>query len=131
MEQPSHIRHYNKALKEYAGDMRKSGTKAEAWLWKLVLKNKQVNGYTFNRQRPVLHYIADFMCKELKLIIEVDGGYHNDSEAQINDFVKTQELTTKGYTVIRFTNDDILKDIDSVRTRIEEVVETIEFQSKG
>ena len=56
-------------------------TKAEACLWKYVLKARQLKGFQFRRQRPVLNYIADFMCKELMLIIEVDGITHHDEEA--------------------------------------------------
>lgn len=70
---------YNKKLQPYASKNRKQMTKAEACLWKYVLKAK-MTGYTFNRQRPVLNYIADFMCKEKKLIIEVDGITHTFEE---------------------------------------------------
>ena len=55
-------------------------TKAEACLWRYVLRARKMKGYSFRRQRPVLHYIADFMCKELKLIIEVDGITHQFEE---------------------------------------------------
>lgn len=58
---------YNKSLQPFASENRKQMTKAEACLWKYALRAKQM-GYTFNRQRPVLNYVADFMCKELKLI---------------------------------------------------------------
>jgi very-short-patch-repair endonuclease len=56
---------YNKNLQPFANKLRKNITKAEACLWKYVLKAKQLKGYQFRRQRPVLNYIADFMCKEL------------------------------------------------------------------
>jgi very-short-patch-repair endonuclease len=62
---------YNKNLQPFANENRKQMAKSEACLWKFILKSKQM-GYTFNRQRPVLNYIADFMCKPLRLIIEVD-----------------------------------------------------------
>ena len=65
--------HYNKNLQSFANINRKNMTKAEACLWKFVLGGRQMMGYQFRRQRPVLNYIADFMCKELNLIIEVDG----------------------------------------------------------
>lgn len=127
---PDHIKHYRKAYRENATNMRAKGTKAEVWLWKFVLRNKQMRGYTFNRQRPVMHYIADFMCKELKLIIEVDGPIHNIEEIQTQDFIKTNELVTKGYTVLRFTNDDVLNNLEMVKTAIERVVEKLESVSK-
>lgn len=65
--------------------MRKNMTKAEACLWKYALRAGQMNGYTFYRQRPVLNYIADFLCKELNLIIEVDGITHLDKETLEKD----------------------------------------------
>ena len=72
--------YYNKALQPQANELRKNMTKAEACLWKFVLKAKKLRGYQFRRQRPVLNYIADFMCKELMLIIEVDGYTHTLEE---------------------------------------------------
>ncbi len=67
---------YNKSLKDYARNLRNEMTKSEACLWKYALKSKQMNGYTFNRQRPIGNYIVDFLCKELKLVIELDGSSH-------------------------------------------------------
>ncbi|UPT66607.1 MAG: endonuclease domain-containing protein [Sphingobacteriales bacterium JAD_PAG50586_3] len=123
---PDHISDYRKAHRENATNMRSKGTKAEVWLWKFVLRNKQMKGYTFNRQRPIMHYIADFMCKELKLIIEVDGSIHDTEEVQAKDFVKTNELVTKGYTVLRFTNEDVYNNLEIVKNDIERVVERLE-----
>ena len=70
---------YNERLRKNSHSLRYSMTKAEACLWKYALRAK-ITGYTFNRQRPVLNYVADFMCKELKLIIEVDGYSHSFDE---------------------------------------------------
>jgi len=64
---------YNKKLQPFANKLRKEMTKTEACLWKYALRASQMKGYQFRRQRPVLRYIADFLCKELKLVIEVDG----------------------------------------------------------
>ena len=77
--------YYNKRLKSFANTNRKEMTKAEACLWKYVLGNRQMLGYQFRRQRPILEYIADFMCKELMLIIEVDGLTHQWEEVAEND----------------------------------------------
>ncbi|SMO79124.1 endonuclease domain-containing protein [Gracilimonas mengyeensis] len=77
MQKDPSYHYYNKKLKPVAKSLRQRMTKAEACLWKYALKNRQHRGYTFNRQRPVLDYVADFMCKELKLIIEVDGSSHD------------------------------------------------------
>ena len=82
---------YNKHLKTFAHKNRYEMTKAEACLWKFVLSGKKL-GYTFNRQRPILNYIVDFMCKELKLIIEVDGYSHLLEDVIENDIVRQQKL---------------------------------------
>ena len=82
---------YNKNLRKFASENRKQMAKAEACLWKYALKAKQL-GYTFNRQRPVLNYIADFMCKEFKLIIEVDGYTHLLEEVAKNDIIRQYKL---------------------------------------
>ncbi len=109
--------YYNKILRPYASENRKQMTKAEACLWKYALRAKQM-GYTFNSQRPVLNYIADFMCKELKLIIEVDGGIHSMEEVAKNDIIRQQHLELVGFKVIRFKNEEVLKEINKVREHI-------------
>jgi very-short-patch-repair endonuclease len=101
-------------------------TKAEACLWKYVLKARQVQGYAFTRQRPVLNYIADFMCKELKLIIEVDGSIHQLNDVKENDRIRQAELERSGFMVIRFNNDEVLKEIELVRERINKTVAAIQ-----
>ncbi len=101
-------------------------TKAEACLWKFVLKAKQMKGYQFRRQRPVLNYIADFMCKELKLVIEVDGLTHHCEETVVKDKMKEKELMKAGFRVLRFADDELLNQIEDVVRNIEMVVEEIE-----
>lgn len=105
---------YNKNLQPFANKNRKQMTKAEACLWKYALRAKQM-GYTFNRQRPVLNYIADFMSKELKLIIEVDGYSHLLEDVIENDIIRQQRLENAGFKVIRFKGEEVLKDIKRVR----------------
>ena len=109
---------YNKSLKPFASENRKQMTKAEACLWKYALRAKQM-GYTFNRQRPVLNYIADFMCKELKLIIEVDGYTHLLEDVIENDIFRQQKLENAGFIVIRFKDEEVLKEINRVRELIQ------------
>jgi len=92
-------------------------TKAEACLWKYVLKGKQTD-FAFNRQRPVLNYIADFMCKELKLIIEVDGYSHLLEDIIINDQIRQTTLEAAGFKLIRFKDEEILKEIGLVKNKI-------------
>ena len=109
---------YNARLQPKASKLRNRMTKAEACLWKYVLRAGQMKGYTFNRQRPVLRYIADFMCKPLSLIIEIDGSSHDSLKAQKHDAYRQMELESCGFVVVRFTNDQVLHAIDSVRREI-------------
>lgn len=111
---PQNNYHYNPALKPYARDLRKRMTKAEACLWKYQLRAGQMKGYQFLRQRPVLNYIADFMCKELMLIIELDGITHETEAAQLKDRQKDRELEAVGFTVLRFSNWEVLHRMGSV-----------------
>ena len=115
--------YYNKNLQPYANRLRKEMTKAEACLWKYVLRAGKMKGFPFRRQRPVLKYIADFMCKELMLIIEVDGSIHQQEEVITNDEVRQKALEEAGFTVLRFTNDEVLKDIQSVYSHLEDWIE--------
>lgn len=111
---PHNHYHYNKNLKPYASKLRKKMTKAEACLWKYVLRAGTMKNYTFNRQRPVLNYIADFMCKKLLLIIEVDGRYHEMEEVQEKDRIRDSQLEAVGFKVLRFSNWEVLNRIEDV-----------------
>jgi very-short-patch-repair endonuclease len=91
-----------------------------------VQRAGMMKGYGFRRQRPVLKYIADVMCKELLLVIEVDGYTHQFEEAIKKDKIKQQDLEKGGFTVLRFTDDEVLHDIENVRQAILFTVETIE-----
>ena len=111
--------HYNKNLQPNANRLRKEMTKAEACLWKYVLRAGKMKGFQFRRQRPVLNYIADFMCKELMLVIEVDGITHHFEEVIKNDKIRQKALETAGFTVLRFTNEEVLENINAVYNNIE------------
>jgi len=121
---------YNSFLKKNANSLRKDMTKAEACLWKFVLRARQMKGYTFNRQRPVLKYIADFLCKELFLIIEVDGITHDDEKVMNKDKRKQLALENAGFIVSRFSDNEILHHIRGVREMIEDVVDELEKKKK-
>ncbi len=114
--------HYNSKLKSFAKENRKEMTKAEACLWKYVLGSKQMMGYQFRRQRPVLDYIADFMCKELMLIIEVDGITHQYEEIYDNDKIREVALKRIGFSIIRFSDSEVLEDIHNVIRALESYV---------
>ena len=101
-------------------------TKAEACLWKYALRASQMKGYGFRRQRPVLNYIADFMCKELMLIIEVDGITHQDKDVIENDKLRSARLEAAGFTVLRFTDDDVLKNMKGIISMLEDWIKKYE-----
>ena len=97
--------------------------KAEACLWKYVLRAKKLRGYQFRRQRPVLDYIADFMSMELMLIIEVDGITHHWEETIKQDEIRQKALESAGFTVIRFSDEEILNRIQVVCDYLEDWIE--------
>ncbi|MFN0176337.1 MAG: endonuclease domain-containing protein [Saprospiraceae bacterium] len=111
---PANNHHYNKSLRVRAREMRNRSTKAEIILWDMMLKHSQLRGYQFLRQRPVLFYIADFMCFELMLIIEVDGMIHEFDEVAAKDARRQRELEAVGFTVLRFSNWEVLERRDLV-----------------
>ncbi|MFN4285575.1 MAG: endonuclease domain-containing protein [Lacibacter sp.] len=116
--QTSEHHHYNKNLRHYARELRGNMTKAEAVLWKHVLRAGMMKGYTFNRQRPVLNFIADFMCKDLKLVIEVDGITHHEESTVIRDELKDKALKAAGFYVMRFSDNEVLNGLEGVRRSI-------------
>ena len=99
-------------LKEYAHENRENPTEAELVLWSCI-KNKKL-GVKFLRQFIIDQFIVDFICRESKLIIEVDGAYHSEPKQEIDDEQRTRILHSLGFRVIRFANEDILFDIDKV-----------------
>jgi len=120
---PQNNYHYNKNLQAYANQLRKNMTKGEACLWKYVLSKKQMKGYQFRRQRPVLNYIADFMCRELLLIVEVDGISHHDELAIQKDARRTEVLQAVGFTILRFSDWEILNRISDISIMIGKWIE--------
>jgi very-short-patch-repair endonuclease len=83
------------------------------------LSRRQLEGLKFSRQMPVGPYICDFMCRERKLIVEVDGGQHAESQ---RDLARTTFLEAEGYRVIRFWNNDVLSNVDGVLTMISDAL---------
>jgi very-short-patch-repair endonuclease len=101
--------HYNAALKNTARKLRNNSTKAEILLWSDVLRAGYMNGYQFLRQRPILNYIADFVCLNLMLIVEVDGITHEIEEVAARDIIRQQALESVGFTVLRFSDWEVLE----------------------
>jgi very-short-patch-repair endonuclease len=93
--------------------MRKAMTDAELKLWN-ELRAHRLMGLSFRRQLPIAGYIVDFACPEHRLIVEIDGSQHANPDSAANDAARTHRLEAHGWTVLRFWNDDILRDIDNV-----------------
>jgi len=100
-----------------ARNLRNNMTEPEVWLWGR-LKRLQAEGYHFRRQRPFRGYYLDFVCIDRKLVIELDGGQHNEPRQAEHDGVRDAVLQKAGYKVLRFPN-------SAVRTNIEGVMRTI------
>jgi len=96
-----------------ARELRKNQTDAESLLWQL-LRNRQIENTKFRRQCPIDPYILDFYCHEKKLAIELDGGQHNTEEGKEKDRTRTGLLKSKGIRVLRFWNNDVLQNTESV-----------------
>jgi cyclase len=116
----------NHLIFELAKDLRRNMTEAEIVLW-MHLKSG-VNGLKFRRQHPVGIYIADFYCHKVKLIIEIDGLIHKKPELKEHDKKREHDLKALGYCMLRFTNKEILTDIENALKKIRTEVENL-FQN--
>jgi len=108
---------YNKQLKAYARRLRNESTLGEVILWSKVLRAKKMYGYQFNRQFSINHYIVDFLCRELKLIIEIDGYSHDFKYEQ--DIERDRFMNSHGYCVLRFSEQQVRHELDNVAETIE------------
>ena len=112
-------------LKQYANENKMFMTEAEQLLWKL-LRGKGI-GYKFRRQHIIGEYIVDFANLHYKLVVEVDGKYHFKGDQPVADDIRTSDLNKMGYTVIRFTNDEVLNNIHQVEWQIKNVIKKMEI----
>ena len=110
-------------LKKNAIENRKNSTEAESVLWNMLKANKL--GAHFRRQHIILDYIVDFICLDKGLIIELDGGYHNDPQQKEYDEARTTHLQRLGYTELRFKNEELLYNPDAVIHKINDTLETL------
>ncbi len=100
-----------------ARNLRKTQTPQEQKLWAL-LRNRQLLGYKFKRQYPIGNYIVDFVCREQKLVIELDGGQHNIADNIDCDIKRSQYIRHRGFKIIRFWNNEIDENIEGVVDKI-------------
>jgi very-short-patch-repair endonuclease len=102
---------------EMAKNLRRNQSDAEKKLWSR-LRNTQLNGVKFRRQQSIGDYIVDFISFEKNLVVEVDGGQHNESVSIKDDQRRTRYLESRGYRVIRFWNTEVLQNIEGVVLKI-------------
>jgi very-short-patch-repair endonuclease len=110
-------------LFEYARNMRKNHTAAEDLLWQ-NLRGRKLGEHQFRRQHPVAGFIADFYCHEAKLVIELDGKIHDLKEQNEYDGGRTYELKEHELRVIRFTNEEVERNILAVLADIQAAIRT-------
>ncbi|MFC6052870.1 hypothetical protein A6M14_02495 [Acinetobacter sp. Ac_877] len=104
---------YNKKLKQASRDLRNNMTEAEKLLWSR-LRNKQILGLQFYRQKPILNYIVDFYCPAANLVIECDGSQHFTDEGLEADSLRDEVLAQLGLNVLRFDNGQVMGQINNV-----------------
>jgi very-short-patch-repair endonuclease len=100
-----------------AGRLREHMTPAEVILW-TRLRDRKIFDVKFRRQHPAGIYILDFYCHECRLAVEIDGEIHDIADIHENDLNRTEELKQYGIKILRFSNDDIFSDLDSVMSKI-------------
>ena len=106
---------------QHAEVLRSQMTSAEGKLWE-QLAGKKMDGFKFRRQHPINIFIADFYCHQKKLVIELDGGIHNEQDQSEYDIGRSEELTKLGIKVIRFTNEEVMNNMESVLKSIREML---------
>lgn len=100
-------------LRAYADYNMSHPTEAESIMWD-ILKNKSIDGHKFRRQHIIKDYIVDFVCLHKKLVVEIDGQYHLEGQQIVKDKSRSEDLNKSGYTVIRFTNEEVIGNTQQV-----------------
>ncbi|PSB56202.1 endonuclease domain-containing protein [Chamaesiphon polymorphus] len=121
-DSPARIRGTNSSIETAAKQLRKTQTPAEKLLWQ-ALRGGKLAGLKFRRQHPVGNFILDFYCPAYKLAIEVDGAIH---QTQVDaDAARTLQLEAYGYTVLRFSNEAVIQEMEAVLGEILQVVDAL------
>ena len=118
---------YNPRLKQFSRDLRKGYQIAEVKLWK-CFRAKNL-GYAFRRQYPILNYIADFYCKHLNLVVEIDGNSHFSADAQERDAERDRQMKAIGLNVIRVDDGEVRKDAERIANWIIEQAVEVDRES--
>ena len=105
----------DRKMTRIARRLRVNQTDAETVLWNRI-RDRQIDGHKFVRQEPIGGFVCDFVCREKHLIVEVDGGQHNESAT---DAIRDRRLAEDGYRVLRFWNNDVLGNLEGVLLTIQ------------
>jgi very-short-patch-repair endonuclease len=111
---------YKPKLKSIARTLRKNMTLSEILLWQQI-KGKQLLGFDFHRQKPILDYVVDFYCPKLKLVIEIDGDTHNGKEQE--DRIRQERIEALGLHVLRYSDLEVKTNMDGILMHIMEWIE--------
>lgn len=123
-EKNKHYREIKSYELKNARRLRGEMTKAESVLWG-VLRNRQLGGHKFRRQHPLCGYIVDFYCAKAKLVVEIDGDIHALPERELKDKFRSDQVEQAGNRVIRFTNDEVLENLDGLVERLLDILQNI------
>lgn len=104
---------YNLNLKPFGRKLRRNMTEPERKMWREILSRDQT-GFRFNRQKPLLNFIADFYCSKLLLVVEIDGNQHYTKEGKAYDFQRTRAFEEYGIKVIRYSNKEVMENLEGV-----------------
>ena len=109
---------FNRAgMVSQARELRRRETEAESYLW-MKLRNRQLRGFKFRRQHQFGNYFADFYCHEAQLVVECDGSVHETNESWQHDRTRDAYMVSQGLRVLRFTNQEVVRDIEAVLIKI-------------
>ena len=111
-------------LYQYGRELRQDSTEAERLLW-TVLRNRKLNGLKFRRQHPLDKFIVDFYCNEKKLVVELDGGVHNEKINREYDEARTAILAGLNVIVLRFKNEEVINGVQGVLKKISDTADML------
>ena len=112
-------------LYQYGRELRQEATEAEKLLW-TELRNRKLDSLKFRRQHPLDKFIVDFYCNEKKLVVELDGGVHNEKINKEYDEARTAMLAGLNIIVLRFKNEDVINNMKEVLRKISDVIDKVE-----
>ncbi len=121
---------YNPKLIPFARELRNHSTKSEIIFW-LKIKGKAFYGYDFHRQKPIDNYILDFYCDALLLAIEIDGYSHQFLEVFNKDTIKEKRMNELGISVLRFSDEQVLQDMENGIRALEDYIYEFEKHPPG